>query len=382
MTPKRGQITVFIMMGIIIVAATGLFFFMKSNSQKVTDDTLEQTYNDDLDLAMLKEHVEMCIKGTAVEGISSLSRNGGYYKLPPVPEGLDGWSAYYYLKGNVNVPDVATIEKQMQLYIDDFLPFCLQEINISGYEIISSDPRSEVIIGKDDMIIKLKSPASIQSGDKKKTIRNFQVSVSNKPIIPALAAAKAITENTVENLPYVCISCVSEIAFGQGFNASITSSNNTLYFEIGNYSTASETIFDYLANLSSGQDYVDENVGEVEDGSSGLAIEKEAYLFSFAIDVRGHNSPQEDLYNKEIKIMDIPDLVAYVGETKTYQINATGNDLSYESFTYGVDIDKNGLLSYTPLEEDLGNHTAFIAVSDDDGNYDQKEFMLVVRNKE
>lgn len=123
---KRGQVTVFIVLGIIIMAVFALTAFLLKSGE-TSSETLTQPVQtvDELKIPV-KQQVEGCLDQTATKAIHYVSLQGGYYNPPPVYQYQFGaFIPYYYYDNKVNLPTISEIETELGNAIKDFLPKCL-----------------------------------------------------------------------------------------------------------------------------------------------------------------------------------------------------------------------------------------------------------------
>ncbi|MFA6461215.1 MAG: hypothetical protein WCV90_03025 [Candidatus Woesearchaeota archaeon] len=127
---KKGQITVFIIVGIIILLISALFFYL--SNQKI--EPLVQNTPGELSLegykAPVKAQVEYCLDYTTSEAIRYVSLQGGYYQASEVYQYQFGaFIPYYYSQNKTLIPDQSKVEEELALAIKATLPTCLDQLN-------------------------------------------------------------------------------------------------------------------------------------------------------------------------------------------------------------------------------------------------------------
>lgn len=75
-TKKRGQTTVFIIVGLILLLSTGLYFVVRHNLSSTEDILTEET-------KPIKEFVEACLKRSLTDGIVKIGNRGGFLNYSP-----------------------------------------------------------------------------------------------------------------------------------------------------------------------------------------------------------------------------------------------------------------------------------------------------------
>lgn len=77
MHDKRGQLTVFIIIGIIILVAGALFYFVEERTSVFNPDVIIPG-----EAAPVKEYLDQCIQNTAEKGLIIIGQQGGYIDIP------------------------------------------------------------------------------------------------------------------------------------------------------------------------------------------------------------------------------------------------------------------------------------------------------------
>ncbi|MAG47703.1 hypothetical protein CL617_03785 [archaeon] len=165
---KRGQVTIFIILGIIIVAIIGVAYFLINQSAK---DIRQDAKYDDSKLQPLKDYVESCIKFHGTEVINLLGRQGGsvdpglyqYYFDSKVSYlcHTDSFTACFNRKPNL----IGHMENEIKSYLENNLRFCIdfQQVKEFGYNIDASDELTvSVSIGDANTIVNLDYPITIK----------------------------------------------------------------------------------------------------------------------------------------------------------------------------------------------------------------------------
>ncbi|HKL23780.1 MAG TPA: hypothetical protein VJ912_00400, partial [Candidatus Nanoarchaeia archaeon] len=138
---KRGQMTIFIIVAIIIVALVSLFFILRDDtSLRGVPDDLQPVYND----------FQNCIESNVMEGVSILESQGGYIYLPGYRNSVDPFSSWFYFSGTSipywqyeqggitfeQVPTKKEMENQLERYLESNIQDCsFQEYEEQGFSI-------------------------------------------------------------------------------------------------------------------------------------------------------------------------------------------------------------------------------------------------------
>ena len=120
MLSKRGQITIFIIIGLIIVIAVGLFYLKSSvetkELEKIPDYQIAEP---------IRFFVQSCLDNVVDNGIFYTNFQGGYYDVPNSLYYFFAEIPFYFYLGNDALPDKATFESEFSKYVKNELPICI-----------------------------------------------------------------------------------------------------------------------------------------------------------------------------------------------------------------------------------------------------------------
>ncbi len=123
---KRGQVTIFIILGIIIIAAVGFIFYTRGFflGGKIGIGTGQKFV--DSQLASIKEYTENCMRDTVIKDLQVLRPNAGFFWLTNNYINYEGASVNYLISemdGNkVNVMNLKSyLEEKISEHITDEL---------------------------------------------------------------------------------------------------------------------------------------------------------------------------------------------------------------------------------------------------------------------
>ncbi len=187
---NRGQVTIFIIIAIILVASVGVFFLIKSQISSVEiPASLDSVYT-----AFLS-----CIEEDSLVGISVLESQGGYIELPDFEAG----SAYmpfssqlsflgnpipywYYVSGNniqkEQVPTLRDMEGQLGDFVEEEIKDCLLNSYLeSGYGVSMGDEvKASVDIREEEVEINLNMLLGLEKSNDTVSVKNHNVVVKSR----------------------------------------------------------------------------------------------------------------------------------------------------------------------------------------------------------
>ncbi|MCF7910264.1 hypothetical protein K9L16_01170 [Candidatus Pacearchaeota archaeon] len=208
---KRGQVTIFIIIGIVIVLGAGLYLVFRDSEISRTDlpETLEPVYNNFLS----------CLEENTESGINLLESQAGYIYLPEFESG----SAYspfssqlnlfgnpvpywYYVSGNnipkQQVPTKSQMEEQLAEYIGENLENCIfDNFYEQDFEIItqSENARTDVDIRDDEVRVSLDMNFAVRNSEASAVIDKHNLIVNSR-LGEFYDSAKKVFENEQETL--------------------------------------------------------------------------------------------------------------------------------------------------------------------------------------
>lgn len=184
---KRGQVTIYIILGIVILVVFGMLLFFRNEFTKNDFQSQLARVKVPEQIQPIKNYVDECLEETAMVGVRTIASNGGYLNVPyegvprsytnPFSNSLDlGNSkvAYWYYKSSNNldktqVPTIESMEADLEEYIDDHFDYCLKGLDSyweEGFEIYyEEDISSEVNIEDSHIEITVFAPTDVKKDD-------------------------------------------------------------------------------------------------------------------------------------------------------------------------------------------------------------------------
>lgn len=178
MMNKRGQVTVFVIVGIVILVTVFLVFYFLGDNIK--QDTEIEVVFDESSLEPTIKLVEDCVKEEILKGIELIGLQGGYYNPPEFSQVGDYQVSYNCHKdegGNYinRLPLLERISGEVEEYISasdslEIIEECIDGFNFykdQGYKIDYENIRNmdiDIAIGK-NIIVDVGYPVKIEKGD-------------------------------------------------------------------------------------------------------------------------------------------------------------------------------------------------------------------------
>ena len=136
---KRGQVTVFIILGIIIIALVGVLFFFRGNLIEDIFGSESSGLFTSADIEPVKDVVQGCVEITLMEAIEHVSNRGGYND----PVLIDSYSRDSYgipvvyawtCEHGTRLPSLEALGTQLNYYMTDHRDVIIECIN-NGIEV-------------------------------------------------------------------------------------------------------------------------------------------------------------------------------------------------------------------------------------------------------
>jgi hypothetical protein len=176
---KRGQITLFIILGILIVAAVILVLYLRGQLffGPVTSDNLNTK------MVPIKDHIIQCMQEVSPQYIEKIGLQGGYLSTPTDTYRMWDNETVSYLCYNMKKQPTcynrmltkAHMEQELEQVLELGLLQCidLSKFEGKGYDLVYGKRKITLEIGEDKIIINIKMPITIKKDDVSITEQDF-----------------------------------------------------------------------------------------------------------------------------------------------------------------------------------------------------------------
>ena len=237
---KKAQVTVFIIIAVVIVAVTALFFVLRGSLDvlKSPDEIfLDQQVN------IIRERVDDCVYQSAQKVIFINSLQGGYYE--PAQDSfrlsLDDDETIFFVPKYINfdqnkILSRTALENQFSLGVKKEVQNCFDFSDLPIEIIYDLDnAKFTSLLSKNSIRVQADLPITLTSNLSSQRINNFEITLDSKYLQMYLLATK-LTEQQYSNREYFCVSCVTDESFKSGFDISTEetqdSSSETVLYSI------------------------------------------------------------------------------------------------------------------------------------------------------
>ncbi|MEK6816705.1 MAG: hypothetical protein AABY09_03765 [Nanoarchaeota archaeon] len=200
---KRGQITLFVILGIIIVAVIGVGIYFRQSilQQELSAETAEEEALIP-EVRDFRDSVDECLDDAIVDNILLIGIQGGYANTPGNSLYLqeeDLTIPYYYDNGRNAAPELDKVTSELASAIDSQAESCIDTESFPKLAIVPGQAISSVIIADEGIGVTVNYPIQVTSGDQAYSIsRPFEYSYDTK-LKGMLDAANKITNQKIED---------------------------------------------------------------------------------------------------------------------------------------------------------------------------------------
>jgi hypothetical protein len=214
---KRGQITVFVIIAIVIIAIIATIIILNNKSNIFNNKNSPEIANVNL-------YIQGCAEQRALDAVRLVGLQGGYVNLPKDYLKTNFSSvAYGYYEGKNTLPTKTTIEKEINYYIESTTQYCIDSVDFPEYNITLGKPSSSTKIEDNQVLVTLKLPATISKAKKTYSIEGpYEIQVPIR-LGKIYSTAELIIDNEINNPDNIELSRLSSL----DYNVTIVPVTNT-----------------------------------------------------------------------------------------------------------------------------------------------------------
>ncbi|MEK0336615.1 MAG: hypothetical protein QQN41_04175 [Nitrosopumilus sp.] len=169
MINKRGQVTIFIIIAIILIAVVALYFTLRGTLQK-------EVYTPEV--APIANFVQECIDQTFEDSLIAVAKQGGYSGYTYLEKTNEEGVTYYLLEGKDYVPSKKRVEKEISEYLNRKFFLCSRHfVNFTEYQIEEGNFESSIRILDKKVVLTINYPLTITKGKSSSRIEDFESEV-------------------------------------------------------------------------------------------------------------------------------------------------------------------------------------------------------------
>jgi hypothetical protein len=180
---KKGQLTIFVIMGLVVMIAVGLIMYEQGPRARSDEAHTEDTNK-------VIGVVDDCLRSSAMRGLKVIGSHGGYRITQ---NGFDNVS-FFASDGVQSVPELSTIESELSRFIEEDIRTCGFG-SLSEYSIVPQRPSVTTSILDGNVHIVAAYPMTVTHGTSITQLDSFTVSVPSNMLRLFLASRKFVAEH-------------------------------------------------------------------------------------------------------------------------------------------------------------------------------------------
>jgi len=201
---KRGQVTVFVMIGLVVIIVIALFFFARNNMglginpQQFVESRLDP----------IRDNIKECVDKIVPEAVTSLGKQGGDFS-PATYRRYQGQTVKYYClnipseKNCLNImPTLTGIKRNLQEYLQFQINNCVDRSLLKskyGYKVTTANPQTAIEFVGQSIEITIDYPITITKGGATVRLNELKRVYNDVPIEDLYATAVDITNALATN---------------------------------------------------------------------------------------------------------------------------------------------------------------------------------------
>lgn len=218
MRGKIGQISIFIIVAILILAGVVSFFIFKDKLGFGATAIPK-------DLAPITNSVQTCIQTTLEDGAKLAGLQGGYI-IPPgnALETNFSYIAYGYYLGTNSLASKTKIENEISKYIELTLPFCFDSTSFPDYKITSGNVKATTKINTNSVSTSVNFPITASKAETSWNLNNKYAAEYKIKLGEMYSVAQSIIEKETSNSNNIDFSYLNSF----GYDISILNEGNEI----------------------------------------------------------------------------------------------------------------------------------------------------------
>ena len=225
---KRGQITLFIILGLVIIIILGIIFYFKSI---IFSNSNQEKYSSiSPQIKTVGDFINNCVKIIGEEGIAYTGQQSGYYKLP---EKSTENNIAYYLDERKLIPPLSAIENSISSYVNENLDLCIKNFSdLKGFKFKTKKVSTRTSIKDKAVILNVNYPVEVIRAKSEYQLSEFKLSIPVRLGIIYNVSSNIIDEQ-LKDKNNICLTCLVNIGNGNDLKINLANyENDTIIFTI------------------------------------------------------------------------------------------------------------------------------------------------------
>jgi|GEM_PF-6183998 len=205
---KRGQVTIWIIISIVLLILFFVGFFFKSTFLEfLREKHVLSSAVLPKELEPIHSFILNCVRQVGEESLSFVSFYGGYYDLTTVKKNKRG-IPYYFNQGILNIPSKNFLEKSLSSYLNDHLKICtsgFKDFNKS-FTFEEKKVTSKVSLVSGKVRFDVSYPVKLHKENSIYELTSFALDIPHN--LNNIYSAVALAMNEQRTYPDMCLSCL------------------------------------------------------------------------------------------------------------------------------------------------------------------------------
>jgi hypothetical protein len=167
---RKGQLTLFILLGLIVLLVFASFFALMPKSRIPLDFTAPS----------IQSYLDNCLTQTAEEGLGLLGKQGGRIQLQEYVSAPHHGISFWLKEGALTAPSKEEMENQLVLYINNNLGRCIngfEAFEDRGWQVEASSFSTTTSINRQDVSFAVSYPISITQEESSLSISELRATL-------------------------------------------------------------------------------------------------------------------------------------------------------------------------------------------------------------
>lgn len=234
---KRGQVTAFIIVGLVVLIAIILVYFANSEYLKdLFEEQRTKLTGIPAEIKPVGDYIQQCLDDVSKTGVDFVLLQGGYYEPKDYVE-LDLFRVAYWYDNKDISPSLEVIENEISKGINPLFKSCIDEYD-SSYKINLTSLKTDVKIKEKKILFTSNVNMNVIYKDVTYTINKKYILKKDSDVFDIYNTAKTIIDSEVLNPDEIDLTFLAEIPYDINFFKTdtneiiytIISDKTTLYF--------------------------------------------------------------------------------------------------------------------------------------------------------
>jgi hypothetical protein len=205
---KRGQVAIFIIIGLILLTAVTIFFIFRNQIVELDQQALSDVASE---FVLESQYIETCLEMSSHDAVVLNGFKGGLYapKYHVFGEFRAPLSTFYY-KGQVIAPSNEDVARSIALEFNDLFTACIAEYDLDAVVSVGQI-QTRVGILNSSIMIDSTYPITFERAGKRQIYRDHRYTVENVRLLLMLDVARQLSYEQTLDPEYICATCALEL---------------------------------------------------------------------------------------------------------------------------------------------------------------------------